>query len=157
MLHVTLLTQAFAQNIISWHLLRTCRWGALQRSVRVEGRVTKVTAAESDAYFAVRPRGSRLGAWVSDQSRPVASRSELDSKQTAIEARFPSGSSGSDVQEVEVPRPPHWGGYRITPDRVEFWSGQPSRLHDRLVYTRDSSSSADSSSGAAWSLERLQP
>jgi pyridoxamine 5'-phosphate oxidase len=97
----------------------THRWGALQRSVRVEGRVTKVTAEESDAYFAVRPRGSQLGAWVSDQSTPVANRAELDSKKAQIEARFPattaastgtsSTGSNSDVQKSEVPRPPHWG------------------------------------------------
>ena len=113
-------------------------WEPMERQIRIEGRVDKAAGAESDAYFESRPRGSRLGAWASDQSRPVADRSALEAQLDAAEARFPA----------DVPRPPHWGGFRVVPRRIEFWQGGEKRLHDRLAYTR-----ADGD----WQRERLQP
>jgi pyridoxamine 5'-phosphate oxidase len=114
-------------------------WPELGRQVRIEGRTSRVSAGESDAYFATRPRGSQIGAWASEQSAPVASREALESRVREFEARFAGGP---------VPRPPHWGGYRLTPELLEFWQGRPSRLHDRLRYRRQ---------GRAWKMERLSP
>lgn len=114
-------------------------WVALERQVRVEGTVERVPAAVSDAYFAARPRDSQLGAWASEQSRRVESRETLAARLTELEAQF---------EGQEVPRPPHWGGYRVVPTLLEFWQGRPSRLHDRIVYTREDE---------AWSRERLAP
>lgn len=115
------------------------RWDALERQVLVGGGVTRVTDAEADAYFASRPRGSRIGAWVSAQSTVLAGREQLDARRDELEARFGDG---------DVPRPAFWGGYRVAPDEVEFWQGRPDRLHDRLRYRR-----AD----GAWVIERLSP
>ncbi|HYE57106.1 MAG TPA: pyridoxamine 5'-phosphate oxidase [Rhodothermales bacterium] len=114
-------------------------WPPLERQVRVEGRAEPVDAATSDAYFVTRPRGSQLGAVASPQSEVVGSRAELEARLTEVEARFAG-------QAVE--RPPHWGGYRVIPHMVEFWQGRPSRLHDRLRYTREDDH---------WRLERLAP
>jgi pyridoxamine 5'-phosphate oxidase len=114
-------------------------WKSLGRQVRVEGTVEPVSSAEADAYFASRPRESQIGAWASDQSRPLPSRAVLEERVAAAEARFAPGA---------VPRPPHWSGYRVLPSRLEFWEHKPFRLHDRLVYVRD---------GAAWRSERLYP
>jgi pyridoxamine 5'-phosphate oxidase len=102
-------------------------WDLLDRQVRIEGRVSLATDAESDEYFAQRPVDSRVNAWASDQSEPVADRAELERRAAELTARFVSG---------EVPRPPHWGGYRVSLERIEFWQGDKYRLHDRIVYTQ---------------------
>ncbi len=114
-------------------------WGDLQRQVRVDGRVTKITARESDEYFATRPRGSQLSAWASAQSVKVASRAALESRFTAFARKYPGA----------VPRPPHWGGYRLAPDAVEFWQSRDDRLHDRILYRR--------TPRGRWGIERLAP
>ena len=114
-------------------------WRELDRQVRVRGRVERLGDSESDAYFATRPRDSQLGAWASEQSRPLASREELDQRVAELEAQ---------LADRDVPRPPQWGGYLLVPDSIEFWQGQVGRLHDRFVYTR---------SGAGWEIERLAP
>lgn len=100
-------------------------WKSLRRQIRIEGRTGAVTPAEADAYFATRPRISRLGAWASDQSRPLATRAELERRLAGQEARFP----GEDI-----PRPSHWSGYRLEPTRFEFWQDMPYRLHDRTIF-----------------------
>jgi pyridoxamine 5'-phosphate oxidase len=116
-------------------------WKSLQRSVRVEGLVAPVSSAEADAYFATRPRSSRIGAWASKQSRPLASRFELERRIAEYTARFGLG---------EVPRPPFWSGFRVAPLRIEFWKNGAFRLHDRLVFRR-----VDLTEG--WTIERLFP
>lgn len=121
----------------------TFGWLELARQVRVEGSVSMVDDATADAYWASRPRGSQIGAWASAQSEPVSGRDELDAAQAAIEARF-----GTDEADGPIPRPPHWGGYRVSLERVEFWQGQPNRLHDRFEYRPD---------GATWQIRRLSP
>lgn len=114
-------------------------WPALERQVRIEGRIERVTAAESDAYFQVRPLGSRLGAWASPQSRVIEGRGELEGLLAGTQKRFLD----------QAPHcPPHWGGYRLLPDRIEFWQGRPSRLHDRLNYRLQDTD---------WVRERLAP
>lgn len=118
----------------------TFPWYGLHRQVHVRGEVEKVDVAEANAYWASRPRGSQLGAWASPQSRVVDTRRALDNALRSIERRF------EDVDEV--PLPPHWGGWRIRPDTVEFWQGREDRLHDRLRYAR-----ADDE----WRLERVAP
>lgn len=114
-------------------------WDQLERSVRVEGRIAKLDAAVSAEYFHSRPRGSQIGAWSSHQSQVVDSRSTLDARLAENERRFTSG---------EVPLPPFWGGYALTPESIEFWQGRDNRMHDRLRFVRD---------GESWRLERLEP
>jgi pyridoxamine 5'-phosphate oxidase len=114
-------------------------WKSLRRQVRIEGSVEDTTDAEADAYFASRPRLSRLGAWASDQSRPLPDRATLERRLAEAEARYP---------DEAVPRPPYWSGFRVVPARFEFWQEAPFRLHDRTVFTRD---------GTGWTIGKLFP
>ena len=130
-------------------------WGDLERSVRIEGTVERVAEAESKAYFESRPRGSRIGAWASNQSHPIASRTALEAQYEDVCARFGGEKEeGNEEQVKPVPKPEHWGGFRLVPERVEFWKGRQSRLHDRLAYT---SQQEEKAGGKKWGLERLQP
>jgi pyridoxamine 5'-phosphate oxidase len=115
-------------------------WEPLHRQIRIEGAVERVSDAESDAYFAVRPRGSQLGAIASPQSKVLTSRAELEERVTSLAAQF--------AEEVQPPRPTYWGGYRVVPDMIELWQGQPSRLHDRVRYRQTAS---------GWQRDRLAP
>lgn len=114
-------------------------WKSMFRQVHIEGEAERLPAAVSDAYFATRPRGSQIGAWASNQSEPIASRSVLESRVAELEARF---------ADAQVPRPPHWGGYGITPRRIEFWQGLDHRLHERTCYLR---------APTGWERSLLQP
>lgn len=128
------------RELLATHRAALCfHWQPLEIQVRVEGAVETVTDAEADEYFASRARGSQVGAWASIQSRPLASPSDLDARVAEMEKRFAGGA---------VPRPPHWSGFRVVPQRIEFWRGMPSRLHVRHVYVRD---------GDAWSVTQLYP
>jgi len=122
------------------HVSLLFHWKSLARQIRIEGSVESVTDAEADAYFASRPRISRLGAWASDQSRPLPERLILERRLAEFEAKYP----GEDV-----PRPPYWSGYRVIPERFEFWQNMPFRLHDRTIYTR--------TPAGAWAIGKLFP
>ena len=115
-------------------------WPSLERQVRIEGAVVRTTEEESDAYFATRPRGSQLGAWASEQSKVIAGRGDLDQRFEELSKCYPEGT---------IPRPPHWGGYRVIPILFEFWQGRPDRLHDRFCYRLREASD--------WIIERLSP
>ncbi|NUQ78160.1 MAG: pyridoxamine 5'-phosphate oxidase [Polyangiaceae bacterium] len=115
-------------------------WPDLERQVRIEGRVEKISEEESDAYFKARPRGSQIGAWASEQSRPIESRRELERRVEELAATY---------RDREIPRPPHWGGFRLSPVAIELWQGRLDRLHDRVLYSR-----ADD---GGWTRERLSP
>jgi pyridoxamine 5'-phosphate oxidase len=114
-------------------------WEPLHRQVRIEGAIERVSAAESDAYFASRPRGSQIGAIASPQSQPIADRTALEARVAELAARF---------GDAAPPRPDHWGGYRVVPEMIELWQGRPSRLHDRVRYRLD---------GGSWIRDRLAP
>lgn len=115
-------------------------WDELERQVRIEGLTERVSPEESDEYYRKRPLGSRLGAWASPQSQVIASRHWLEAREAELRAKWPD----------DPPRPPHWGGYRVVPDRIEFWQGRSSRLHDRLRFDRRAGATV-------WTLERLAP
>ena len=129
------------QLVVTPHAALVFHWQPLERQVRLRGPVIELDDAESDAYFASRPRGSRLSAWASHQSQPTASREAYERQVEDVEARF------EGVEDV--PRPPYWGGYALTPVEVELWQGRRSRRHDRLRFRTDGT--------GAWTLERLQP
>ncbi len=113
-------------------------WDKLERQIRIEGKIEKVSAEESDAYFKTRSHTSKVGAWASKQSEPLSSRNKLMAEAALLMAKYP----------INVPRPPHWGGYRLIPEYFEFWQGRESRLHDRIIYELD---------GEEWKISRLYP
>jgi len=138
----TNLESAKGRELQAAHKAALCfHWKSLRRQVRVRGLVTLVSGAEADAYYASRARGSRLGAWASAQSRPLESRFALEKAVALVTAKYPIG---------EIPRPPHWSGFRVTPLEIEFWHDRPFRLHDRLVFRRPDAT-------AAWEKARLYP
>ena len=114
-------------------------WGELERQIRVEGEVVKVSDEDSDAYFSQRPRESQIGAWASSQSEELSDRNELEEKVAYYTEKF---------KDIDIPRPEHWGGYIVNPTKIEFWQGRPNRLHDRIVYTKN---------GNDWKQSRLSP
>lgn len=115
-------------------------WGDLERQIRIEGSIEQVSGEESDEYFHSRPRGSQIGAWVSNQSTVIDGRKVLEKRLEELEKEF----EGSEI----IPRPAHWGGYRVVPNKIEFWQGRPNRLHDRILFTKV---------GNDWKIERLSP
>lgn len=127
------LAQTPAAALVFW-------WDRLERQVRIEGRIAKVSDAEADAYFQSRPKGSQLGAWVSHQSQVIEGREDLENRLEALEQKY---------ENCPIPRPAYWGGYRLVPSTIEFWQGRPNRLHDRLCYRQKNST--------GWTIERLSP
>lgn len=127
--------QAIAENP---YVALTFFWAELERSVRVEGKIEKLSAKESDAYFTTRPYTSKIGAWASEQSQPLRNKQTLVAKAALLATKYP----------INVPRPPYWGGYVVVPERIEFWQGRPSRLHDRIYYQLEN---------GQWQKIRLSP
>ncbi len=123
------------------HAALLFHWKSLQRQVRIKGTITQVSDAEANAYYASRARGSRIGAWASQQSQPLAGRAVLEQAVTDLEAKFPTD---------DIPRPPHWTGFRVTPAEIEFWHDRPYRLHDRIVFRRAGQTTP-------WTKTRLYP
>ena len=121
------------------HAALLFHWKSLRRQIRIEGQVTPVSATEADAYYATRPRLSRIGAWASDQSRPLRERAELEGRVAALERHY---------ADDHIPRPPHWSGYRVRPEMFEFWRDMPFRLHERIVYR---------AAATGWTMEMLYP
>jgi pyridoxamine 5'-phosphate oxidase len=138
-------------DAIPWAAL-VIHWHRLGHQIRIEGRVEKLPEEESDRYFATRPRGSQLGAWASEQSQPVPTRESLDQELQKVEKKF---------KDMDVPRPPHWGGYRLIPDRIEFWVDREDRMHDRILYEKNttvaSSGTKTENDENNWTLTRLAP
>jgi len=134
-------SQKGQQLIANPHAALVFLWQKLERQVRIEGKVEKLSSEESAEYFHSRPKASQLGAWTSDQSRVIPNREVLEKKQAQLQEQY----SG----DTEVPLPTHWGGFRVVPSRLEFWQGRPSRLHDRLVY--------DLQADGSWTINRLSP
>jgi pyridoxamine 5'-phosphate oxidase len=132
-------------------------WDTLDRQVRIEGTVERATAAESDAYYASRPIESRLGAWSSDQSRPIGSRAELLERVRQTADRFGITPAMVERNEGQIERPPHWGGFRVWAERVELWVAGPGRVHDRAVWERDVTPFAGEMRCGPWQATRLQP
>jgi pyridoxamine 5'-phosphate oxidase len=136
-------------------------WDAFSRQVRIEGPIAQANAADSDAYFASRAWQSRIGAWASAQSEPLTSRAQLLDAVQETARRFGAPTPGSpgadDSMKVTIPRPPHWGGYRLWADRVELWVEGAARIHDRAVWTRTLTASGGAFKAGAWSATRLQP
>ena len=128
------------KTIGPWTAALLFHWKSLARQIRIEGPLAPVTEAEADAYFASRHRISRIGAWASDQSRPLENRAVLEARVAEMEAKFEGG---------EPPRPPHWSGFRLTPEHMEFWQDMPYRLHDRVIYTPKPE--------GGWATQRLFP
>ena len=138
------------------HAAAVFYFGPDDRQVRIAGPVSEVSAAESDAYFATRPLDARVGAWASVQSEPIDSRAALEGELARQAARF--GAALDDPEApAQVPRPPHWGGYRIHAERLELWHGRPGRLHDRALWTRELRPAAGGFEAGRWRVERLQP
>jgi pyridoxamine 5'-phosphate oxidase len=136
----TNLTSAKGRELLASRKAAVCfHWKSLRRQVRIRGAVETVSEAEADAYFVSRPRGSRIGAWASQQSQRLESREALQQAVADVEARY---------ADADVPRPPHWSGFRIVPQEIEFWHDRPFRLHDRVIFTPQ---------GEGWSLNRLYP
>lgn len=132
------------------HAAALFHWDTLDRQIRIEGPVTKTTPAESDAYFATRPRESQIGAWASQQSRPIESREAMRGRVADAMARFGAGSPS-------IPRPPHWGGYRIWAERIELWVAGDARIHDRAAWSRTLTAAGTGFASGPWTATRLQP